>query len=129
MLSTGIRFGEAAALRSSDVDFEGGLLHIEHTLTRLGMGEWVLAEPKTARSRRVLPMPGFATNSLRRQRRASLELRLLAGMKWEDSDLVFTTNRGTPLRQARVLDRLKKVRQVAGLRPIRMHDLRHTFAT
>ena len=39
MLSTGIRFGEAAALRWSDVDFEGGLLHIEHTLTRLGMGE------------------------------------------------------------------------------------------
>ena len=29
----------------------------------------------------------------------------------------------------RVLDRLKKVRQAADLRPIRMHDLRHTFAT
>lgn len=49
-LETGIRLGEACALRWSDIDFAGGLLHIRRTAYRINYGgrtELVIQSPKT----------------------------------------------------------------------------------
>jgi len=129
LLSAGLRFGEAAALRWSDVDADGGILHVRHSLTRERGGKWSLTEPKTAKSRRMLPLTSLGLESLQRARVIGMELRLLGGERWEHNDLVFPTRNGTPVREAHVLAEFHKELKEAGLARRRMHDLRHTFAT
>ncbi len=48
---------EALALKWKDIDFEGCKVTVNWALTRVG-GGWSLEEPKTARSRRAISIPG-----------------------------------------------------------------------
>ena len=57
---TGIRIGELLALRWEDIDFEKKLLYIYHTITIMKNSDkiqWILGEPKTKKSKRVIPLP------------------------------------------------------------------------
>jgi integrase len=51
---------------------------------------------------------------------------VLAGEDWQDNNLIFTTNRGTPLQSTGVRRRFYKLLDKAGLPKIRFHDIRHT---
>jgi hypothetical protein len=53
--ATGLRRGEALALHWEDVDLEVGTLRVRGTLARID-GELVVSAPKTARSRRTVPL-------------------------------------------------------------------------
>ena len=53
--ATGLRTGEALALRWQDVDLDAGMLTVRGTVGRIG-GRLVVSEPKTDRSRRVVPL-------------------------------------------------------------------------
>lgn len=57
-------------------------------------GELVVTEPKTAKSRRTLPLDAAAIAHLKAQRTAQLEERLRAGSAWVDTGHVFTTRAG-----------------------------------
>src|SRR5205823_4694024 len=59
-LATGLRFGEAAALRWTDVDLEARAVAVRHTITRIGNKGFAFTEPKTASSRRTIPLPHAA---------------------------------------------------------------------
>lgn len=67
MLATGLRRGEALALDWSDVDLEGGVVRVRRTLARTSKG-LELSEPKTERSRRTVPLPRSAVETLRAHR-------------------------------------------------------------
>ena len=56
---TGLRRGEALSLRWADVDFDRGTLRVRGTLARIE-GALVVTEPKTAKSKRVLPLSNSA---------------------------------------------------------------------
>jgi integrase len=129
MLFSGLRFGEVAALRWSDVDLPAGVLAVRHTLTRSPGGAWQLTPPKTKASRRILPLPEQAVDALRRQRVRQAQERLAAGPEWRDHDLAFTSGAGTPLWETHVLSDLHAALKAAGLPRRRLHDLRHTYAT
>ena len=88
-----------------------------------------LGEPKSARSRRTINLPAFVVKALRAHRARQLEERLIAGGDWQDSGLVFTTRRGTPLDPRAATKVFHAIRSAATLPPIRFHDLRHTAAT
>jgi hypothetical protein len=88
-----------------------------------------IAEPKSERSRRVVALPSFAIEALKRQREQQGGDRLLAGSKWVDGGLVFTSTIGTPLDERNVRRAFKAVLKAAGLPTLRIHDLRHTTAT
>ncbi len=107
----------------------GGILHVRHSLTRERGGKWRLTDPKTAKSRRILPLTSLGLDALQRARVIGAELRLQAGERWEDNDLVFPTRNGTSVREAQVLAEFPKELKRAGLPRRRRHDLRHTFAT
>ena len=51
------------------------------------------------------------------------------GPAWEDHGLVFATQLGTPLEPRNVNRRFSTARSAAGLPWVRLHDLRHAFAT
>jgi len=129
MLGAGLRFGEAAGLSWEDIDFNGALVMVRHTLSRVRGGPPNLAEPKTPKSKRVMPIPPIALEALQAQRVRVREAQLLAGSRCNPNDFVFPSTVGTPLREAHVLKRLHDVLERAGLPRHNMRNLRSTYAT
>jgi integrase len=128
MLATGLRRGEALALHWSDVDLDAGQLRVRWTLSRTSRG-LELDEPKTDKSRRTVPLPRSAVETLRAHRcRQEDEQRAAVGV-WRDEGLVFTTEIGTPLEPRNVLRRFEVLAERAGLRGVTLHTLRHSAAS
>lgn len=129
MLATGMRFGEAAALRWADVELGARVIHVRHTLGPKGKHRGAMfAEPKTNKGRRDVPLPAIAVEALAAQLASDdVEREFVPG--WRDLDLVFPSSIGTPLNESHVLARFQRVLEAAGLPKRRMHDLRHTYAT
>jgi len=55
LLGTGLRIGEALALRWSDVDLDQGVITVRHALERLRSRPWRLAVPKSESGKRLVP--------------------------------------------------------------------------
>ena len=126
LLLTGLRFGELAALRWGDIDLEQRVLHVRFTITREGSKGYAFTEPKTTKSRRVVPLPSAAVVALRTQQGVCDRQRQ---DDWPVPDLVFPSGRGTPLREPHVLDDFHALLDRVGLPRRRLHDLRGTYAT
>ncbi|MCI0855162.1 MAG: site-specific integrase [Chloroflexi bacterium] len=130
-LALGMRQGETLGLTWEDIDLEGGTLSVRRTLQRIKRA-WVFSEPKTARSRRTIPLPEPVARALREHRSRQLEERLRAGPAWEGEtwgDLAFPDEIGRPLSAFHVIRRFKALQELAGLPPMRYHDLRHGAAS
>jgi integrase len=93
LVNTGLRRGEALALSWADVDLKAGLLRVRGTLARVD-GDLVVTDPKTAKSRRSVPLSPDALDLLRRIKVAQTAERLRAGSQWRQSGYVFTTSSG-----------------------------------
>ncbi len=93
--STGLRKGKALALAWDCVDLDTGMLKVTATLGRIS-DRLVITEPKTARSRRTVPLSPAVIGMLRKHRTEQKAERLRAGDQWRDSGLVFTTEFGAP---------------------------------
>jgi len=87
------------------------------------------ADVKTARSRRDQPLPDELVDALRRHRARQSEERLAAGTHGAGSACVFTTPIGTPVDPRNDFRCFKQLLAAAGVRDVRLHDLRHTAAT
>src|SRR5450759_2440307 len=96
-LGVGLRQGEILGLRWSDVDLEGGTLTVRYALARIE-GHLALVEPKSATSRRVVPLPAFVRDALvdHRHRQALEAPTWVSPPQPPDpfADLVFTTTFG-----------------------------------
>jgi len=93
---TGMRRGEALAIRWSDVDLKAGAVRVTGTLARVD-GQLTRLDPKTAHGRRVVPLVPEAVEALREARLQQARERLAAGPAWTDSGYAFTTEVGTPV--------------------------------
>ncbi|GAA0648157.1 hypothetical protein GCM10009548_12050 [Streptomyces malaysiensis subsp. malaysiensis] len=126
----GLRRGEVLGLRWKDVDLVGGSLTIRQTLQRVN-GELLISAPKTQRSARRVALPAECVRALRARRAQQRGDRLVAGEKWKggSSHLVFTTKNGTPIEPRNLNCAFALLRDKAGVRRVRFHDLRHTCAS
>ena len=127
-LSLGLRQGEALGLRWQDVDFDARTLRVNYAIQRIE-GRLQLVEPKTERSRRVLPLPKTVISALRAHRSRQLEEKLSLGPDWHETGLVFTSSIGTPLEPRNVVRKFHALLKNAGLPRSRFHDLRHSCAS
>ena len=125
--STGLRKGEALALRWDRVDLGAGTLKVAATLGRIG-DRLVISEPKTARSRRTVPLSPASVAMLRKHRTEQKAERLRAGNQWTDSGLVFTTELGGPVDPRNLLRVIEAAAKTAGVEGVGVHTLRHSAA-
>jgi integrase len=129
LAASGLRRGEALALRWQDVDLAGGTLRVSRTLGRVN-GRLEVSQPKTERSRRAVPLSAPIVALLRDHRTRQLEERLAAGSAWQDQDLVFSTEVGTPLDPRNTLRAFASTARKAGLPDgVGLHTLRHSAAS
>ena len=127
-IAIGLRQGEALGLRWHDVNLEDATITVRVALQRVG-GKLQLVEPKSSFSNRTIALPNFALSTLRLHRARQLQERLVAGRRWKENELVFTTAVGTPIDPRNLVRHFKRVLEKAGLPDKRFHDLRHTTAS
>ncbi len=127
-LTLGLRKGELLGLRSADIDFSAGTLTVRQALQRMG-GRLALVQPKTALSRRTVPVPQATLAALRTRRLRQDEERPAAGATWVESGLVFATRSGTAVEPRNISRSWYAIRERAGLGSVRLHDLRHSCAS
>ncbi len=115
-VGTGLRAGELLGLRWCDLDWKSVQVHV-----RRSWKDGAFHEPKTKTSTRAVPLEASLLRDLRAWR--------LACPKGAN-DLVFPNLEGKPMGHANLLQRgfFPALRR-AGLRKIRFHDLRHSFAS
>jgi integrase len=118
---TGLRQGELLGLEWGDVDFAGRFLEINRSRVR-----GLISTPKNHRRRRV-DMSAQLADALAHERVRQQQHALAAGAK--SPEPVFPSLEGTPLDEANVRHLFPRILRAAGLRRIRFHDLRHTFAS
>lgn len=124
---SGLRPGEALGLKWSDVI--ANTIGVQRALLRAGE-QWVIAEPKTRRSRRTVPLAASTMKALQSHRRLQAQEKLKAGANYRDNDFVFANSTGMPIDIKNITARhFRKVLATAGLPIIRLYDLRHTAAT
>jgi integrase len=128
-LSLGLRKGEIIGLRWTDIDLDLGVLRVAQAIQRTSQGLTTDA-PKTRRGVRTLLLPEPLVLALC-EHRARLELeRREAGALWNEHDLAFPSDCGTPLEPRNLSRHFKAMLSKAGLpETIRFHDLRHSCAT
>jgi len=124
----GLRRSELLALKWDDLDAKGAKLRIDEGLVPIRGGA-VWTDTKNARSRRFIPLDAETIRGLTQRRRDQATDRLLAGPKWVDHDLIFTTRLGKPI-MPRSFDRTLELTVAATSLPrLSSHGLRHTAAT
>lgn len=129
-LATGLRPEEYLALQWKDVDLEKKTASVRRAVIRLPKSKWYFFEPKTKSSRRTLPLPVTLIKELRTHRRKQNEERLKLGAAWQNHDLVFPSEVGTPSTHSNITQVYKRVLKNAELRTsLRLYDLRHSHAT
>ena len=126
--TTGARRGEVLAFRWSDLDVTTGRLRVTGSLQEVPGGLERMA-PKTDRARRLVTVPGFVVERLRRHRSEQAERRLLLGAGWAAGDLICDYG-GRPMRPDGFSRAFKATAVKAGLpAAVRLHDARHAVAT
>lgn len=115
LATTGLRRGEALGLRWSDMDLDGLQARIAQTIIEVNR-QIQVSEPKTYSGRRTIALDAHTAHVLGQRTQTK-------------SDLVFTTRQATPLHPENVSRRFKRFATKLGLPKIRLHDLRHGWAT
>jgi integrase len=138
MLSVGLRRGEALALRWDDLDLEVGTVTIGRSLQRLRgdkdpetgrrKGRLVEVDPKTAASSATIALPASLVTALEEHAEVQRLERMVA-VAWVDPGLVFTTSVGTALEPRNINRCWSALCTKAGVRQMRLHDLRHSAAS
>lgn len=112
---TGLRLGELRALRWQHVSFDRGTVTVA-----AAMSAGQVESPKWGNAR-TIPLATPAASEL-----ARLADR---GRFVGPEDLVFCGPLGEPLDDSAIRRRLCRTQKAAGLRPLRFHDLRHSFGS
>jgi len=118
---TGLRIGELQALKWEDIDFKNRQIEIKRSFRK---GK--ITGTKSDKWRRV-DMTPHLTETLKQFKTEQKRLALKCGRPF--SEFVFAGKQGKILSYISFQDALRSCLKAAGLRHIRIHDLRHSYAT
>ncbi|MDP2954529.1 MAG: site-specific integrase, partial [Chloroflexota bacterium] len=127
-LSTGLRQAELLGLRWRDVDLDMCSLSVSQVLYKR-RGVCQFKEPKTPHSRRRVAMTPKLAVFLREYKTERALISLKLGRRLALDDLVFSSVEGQPLAPGTLSHAFHRLAGQVGLKGVRFHDLRHTFAS
>jgi integrase len=110
----GLRLGELLALTYSDIDFDRKTIRINKSYQKL-KGQEYITDPKTPKSKRVISIPDNLCDKLKEY------MGLQYGHKM--GDRMFHVSKSY------LANHLKMIAENAGVKPIRVHDLRHSHVS
>ena len=110
----GLRLGELLALTSADFDFEKRTVRINKSYQRIN-GEDVITDPKTTKSIRTVTMPDFLAEEMQDY------IKSIYGVQPDDRIFLIT--------KSYLHREMKRGSQEAGVKRIRIHDLRHSHVS
>lgn len=117
---TGMRVGEICALKWSDIDWQRSTVCVSRTVQRIrksgGGTALLIGSPKSLKSRRVLPLPAFLLDLLRKKVASS------------GSGFIFGRE-DRPAEPRTVQRRFSSMLKRLGIVGAHFHTLRHSFAT
>jgi integrase len=133
-LLTGARTEELRALTWDHVDLDGDPDAVPPVPPHVAVWRSVRnsGDTKTRKSRRTLALPQRSIRALRELRSRQDAERAVAGPRWHDTGLVFTTRYGTPLSSANVRrDFRTAIKNAAGINAGEWtpRELRHSFVS
>ncbi len=137
-MCTGLRKGEVMGLTWNNVNFADHELYVTGSLCRV-YGEpdekgripceYKIMEPKTAKSKRTIPLIKKAEEALYIQKQRQEQEKRIYSEIYDDKGLVFAECDGNFLKQRAFMDRYHAFLKKYGVTDVRFHDLRHTFAS
>jgi len=126
---TGLRRGELLGLQWEDVDVERSRLTVRRQIVQLGHETRVGPVKTSSGQDRVVDLDAATVAALLAHRLRQEQYRTVMGAGWVESGHVFTREDGSTLDPHWVTKRFREVCVQAGVRPIRLHDLRHGQAS
>lgn len=144
LATTGCRRGEVLGMRWSDVDWDSEAVVVHQTIGKDdddGSTKVIIQNSLKGGDGHSISLDPVTMAMLRRHKRATAEYRLSRGEKWQDNDLVFyrgmggkrSSTPGAPLNgetvSATFTETIDGLPEVEEVKKIRLHDLRHTWAT
>lgn len=129
MSYTGLRQGEALALKWSDIDFENKKITVNKTAVRIE-GKQRLQTPKTKNSKRVISIDPTTLSILKSWKKDQMKIYFKNGKHFEgDNNFIFTNQRGEWVHIHNFIRYFKRFIADHKLKPITPHGLRHTHAS
>ena len=122
LISTGMRFGEAAALTWEDVDFKNQTIRINKTSVELHGSPYIQEHTKTSAGTRIIPVPDNVVKFLHEVKK-SLDTEL------NYRNLVIPNTRYNITTAANTRRRWQRVCAILDIPYQGIHALRHTWAT
>ena len=122
MTFTGLRLGEALGLEWGDIDWHGKFVTVQRSSS-----QGRLTTPKSETSLRRVNLSPEMIEVLREHKRAIAAESLVAGRAMPER--VFVNEEGNPVDESKARKAHDRALKAAGLRHIRVHDLRGTFAS
>ena len=110
----GLREGELLALTAKDIDTKNRTISVTKSYSRLN-GRDIIGKPKTKKSERVIALPRFLAQ----------ELQEYMEMEREPNE----NERLFPFTKYALNNTLKTTAKLAGVKEIRVHDLRHSHVS
>jgi integrase len=126
--TTGMRRGELAGLRWVDINFANARVSPQRPRVVVDYAVQV-SEPKTAKGRRALALDPATLTVLRELQARQAEEKAVIGAGYRDSGLVFTWPDGAPIHPDLITRWFEQHSRAAGLPKIRLHDVRHSYAS
>lgn len=129
MSYTGLRQGEALALKWSDIDFENKKITVNKTATRIKEKQ-TLQTPKTKNSKRVISIDPATLSILKSWKKDQIKIYFKNGKHFEgDDNFIFTNQRADWVHIHNFIPYFKRFVSDHKLKPITPHGLRHTHAS
>lgn len=129
MAYTGLRQGEALALKWSDIDFENKKITVNKTAVRIKEKQ-IIQTPKTKNSKRVISIDPATLSILKSWKKDQIKIYFKNGKHFEgDDNFVFTNQRAEWVHIHNFIRYFKRFIADHKLKTITPHGLRHTHAS
>lgn len=128
LIVTGCRRGEIMGLKWDKLDFASKQVCIDSALKYLPEMGVYEGDTKTGNTRKLF-LPEETMQLLQEYRLEWLELKMLNGDRWKDTNFVFVQDDGRPMNPDSIGSWLAKFAQRHGLPHINPHAFRHTVAS